>query len=254
MNEKMNEICYKKNPIMEAIVRIDFLNPIGEFVEKIPVSMISVIKKQFPILEPEELISRELRITKGGVKQKELKNTEWNSYDKNKYKRLCITNISMSVTHNKYDKFESFLGDFQSILNALYKYKPDLQIKRFGVRYINNISFDNKVDPFSWDLYLNKNLISIFNIPKDKKLISRAFHNLELNCGDYNLRFQFGMHNPDYPAPVRKKIFILDLDAYYRGIMNKSDIEDFFPTFHKSIQELFETSITDEYRKILNNE
>ena len=60
------------------------------------------------------------------------------------------------------------------------------------------------------------------------------------------------MHNPDYPAQIKKKIFILDMDVYFNGILNKSDILDHFPKFHSSIQDLFEDSITDAYRRILD--
>ena len=60
------------------------------------------------------------------------------------------------------------------------------------------------------------------------------------------------MHNTDYPATIKKKVFILDLDAYYSGLMNKNDIIEYFPKFHKSIQELFENSITEKYRELIN--
>jgi hypothetical protein len=32
---------------------------------------------------------------------------------------------------------------------------------------------------------------------------SRAFQNLELILQDVRIRFQYGMHNPDYPAPIK---------------------------------------------------
>ena len=159
----------------------------------------------------------------------------------------------MFIVYLKYDKFDSFTEDFESILTSLYKFKNDIQIKRFGLRYINNIS-NVPGNPLEWEHLINANLLSILNIPREKKHIARAFHSLELNCGDYNVRFQYGIHNPDFPAPIKKKEFILDFDAYYGGIMSKADIEDFFPKFHLSIQELFEDSITEDYRKVLNNE
>ncbi len=253
MNKQMKDIRYKENPITEAIARIDFLNVIIEFRTEIHLDLGNVIKKIFPITESKELISRELQIEPNKeVKQLETKSTEWNFYDKKRNKRLCITENSMFIVHNKYEKYENFHDDFDSILDALFKYKPEIQVKRFGVRYINNIE-NIAGNPFDWNEIVNNNLLTIFDIPNDKSLISRAFHNLELNCGDYNVRFQYGMHNPDYPAPIKKKVFILDFDAYYGGIMSKADIEEFFPKFHLSIQELFEKSITNKYRKALND-
>lgn len=250
----MKDICYKENPIKEAIARIDFLNSIEEFKNEIPNEISNKIKKLFPIAESKETISKELRIEPNNeVKHIEIKGIEWNFFDKERAKRLCITNSTMFIIYYKYDKFDSFYADYKHVLDSLYQYKPDIQLKRFGIRYINNIKF-NEGDPLDWSKYLDPKLLSIFDIPSEKKTISRAFQNIELNCGDYNVRFQYGMHNPDYPAVIKKKVFILDFDAYYGGIMSKADIEEFFPKFHNAIQDLFEKSITDEYRKVLNNE
>ena len=54
------------------------------------------------------------------------------------------------------------------------------------------------------------------------------------------------MHNPDFPAPIKKKIFILDYDAYCSGILTKDEIFKNLPIFHAEIQRLFESSITDD--------
>ncbi|MBA7635071.1 hypothetical protein ES703_42671 [subsurface metagenome] len=99
---------------------------------------------------------------------------------------------------------------------------------------------------------MNKDLLSIFAIPKNKSKISRAFHNLELNYGDYLIKFNYGMYNADYPAPIKRKIFILDFDAFSMRILNENEIRKFLPIFHKQIQSLFEESITDKMRRKLN--
>lgn len=155
------------------------------------------------------------------------------------------------MVHKHYESYKIFSENFFTIIEPLLSLHP-IQLRRFGLRFVNHIEFD-KGETFSWSRYLNKNLLCIFNIPSNKKLIARAFHNLELNFGDYNMRFQYGMHNPDYPACIKKKIFILDFDSYYAGILEKDDLKSYFSKFHSSIQEMFEYSITDNYKTILNN-
>lgn len=129
----------------------------------------------------------------------------------------------------------------------------DLQVKRLGLRYINSVEAPGP-NKFSWNAYLNRNLLSIFNIPVDKAKIARAFHNLELNLGDLTLRFQYGIHNPDYPAPIRKRVFILDYDAYTTGFLAKEEIHQTLPVLHDEIEQLSEKSITDKLRGIMNAE
>lgn len=250
----MINICYKTNPIVQAITRIDFLNIIDDFTKEIPIELGSKIKNYFPIAESKETVSRELKIGPGEKWMHDIDRfPEWNFFDKSRNNRLCITKKTMFIVHKKYTNEELFLSDFRILLNAIYDKYPDLQIKRFGMRYINHIKIEED-GPFDWEKYLNENLIAIFKVPEDKTKISRAFNNLELNCSDYTLKFQYGMYNQDYPATIKKKLFILDIDAYYDGIMTKTDIEEFIPIFHNEIQKLFENSIKDEYRSILNDE
>jgi uncharacterized protein (TIGR04255 family) len=127
---------------------------------------------------------------------------------------------------------------------------PDFDVSRFGLRYFNNIEL---TDPrlTDWDAYLDKNLLSIFNLADDRTKISRAFHNLELNFGDMNLTFLYGMHNPDYPAPIKQKTFVLDFDAYILKSQDKDEVVSNLEVMHERIQSMFEKNITEQLREIM---
>jgi uncharacterized protein (TIGR04255 family) len=47
-------------------------------------------------------------------------------------------------------------------------------------------------------------------------------------------------------------VFVLDLDAYHQGLLTAEDIRNDLDAFHLRIQELFESSITDQLRGIMN--
>lgn len=244
----LEDICYSKNPIKEAIIRMDFLNPITQFNNEIPNELTHIIKELFPIPEPRDVIARELQISNDGVTQNENKVKEWNFHNRERNRKLVITKDSLILVHNDYESYVKFSSDFFTIANPFFK-MFNLQLCRFGMRYVNNIEIE-KGDPFNWSQLLNKNLRCIFNIPENKQNIARAFHNLELNYGEYNVRFQYGMHNPDYPAPIKKKSFILDYDAYTSGILGKDELDIYISQFHLAIQKLFEGSITEKFRTI----
>lgn len=57
------------------------------------------------------------------------------------------------------------------------------------------------------------------------------------------------MHNPDFPAPIRKKIFVLDYDAYCEGLQDMEDIKKNIDVFHDKIENLFEENITKKLRE-----
>ena len=158
----------------------------------------------------------------------------------------------MFIVYNKYESFGAFKNHFLEIVDALFKcYGHDVVVKRFGLRYINKVHFD-KGELINWDKYLDRNLLQIFNVAEDKTKICRAFHNLELNYGDMNFRFQYGVHNADYPAPLRSKDFILDFDEYYQGLQNQDEISNNLIRFHDKIEKSFEKFITEDLREVMN--
>ena len=250
----MEQICYKTNPIKDAIARLDFLSPILPLKLEIPGEIAATVKETYPIPETRDIIANEFIVNgPGKLEQIKDKSVEWIFFNKERTRKVTLTQTLFTLLHNDYESYRKFSADFFKILDSLYSQYPDLQISRFGVRFVNRIEFD-KGDPFSWSQYLNKKLLSIFEIPGKKEEISRAFHNLEMNYGDFLLRFQYGMHNPDYPAVIKKRVFIIDIDAYTNGIMNKKDIVEYFPKLQNKIQEFFEFSITNKYRNYLGHE
>lgn len=245
------DIKYQKNYLTEVIAKIDFLNPINSLEDKFPTNLRSEIKRLFPIAEPQDIIAAEFQIKQSpdssNIKSNKKNFKNWNFYDKNRNKLLQISYKDMYIVFKVYESFADFKACFMDVTDSLFKELEELQIKRLGLRYTNNIEIPER-EPFCWEGYLNKDLLSIFNIPEDKSKIIRAFHNLEVNYEHFNVRFQYGMHNPDYPAPIKKKTFILDYDAYCNGILTKDDIFKNLPIFHEEVQRLFENSISDKLR------
>jgi len=81
----LEDICYKRNPIKEAIIRVDFLGNISQFQEEIPADISSIIKEYFPIAEPRDVIARELQISNEGLKHIENKTKEWLFFNKERH-------------------------------------------------------------------------------------------------------------------------------------------------------------------------
>lgn len=104
---------------------------------------------------------------------------------------------------------------------------------------------------FEWADYLDERLLSMYSLYEGEGEIARGFHNLTINDNDIMLRFQYGMYNPDFPSPIRKKLFILDYDAFYDGLQDIEDIKANIDIFHERIEALFENNIKDELRNLM---
>ncbi|MBF0362765.1 MAG: TIGR04255 family protein [Oligoflexia bacterium] len=250
----MSEICYKKNCLSSVIVRTDFFSPLKE----IENSFDSVLYKQvlalFPIPEPRTSFTHELKLSQNNVETQREQFTEWRFHSKSRSKTVIFSPTAIIISYAVYSSYEEVKGDFSSVFNMFSEKYPATQVARIGIRYINNIEMIYEKEPTIWNSYINSNLIKSFDFfPQRKEYLSRLFQNIEYNFGDFVLRFQCGMHNPDYPDIIKKKVFILDYDAFRQGAVDSAELASFLGKMHDCIQKTFEESITDEYRQFLNN-
>lgn len=241
---------YKKDFLKQVIVRIDFDTPLPIAATGPEKSIYAPVKARFPITEEKKVLGKELFIGPNVTKERSIETKEWHYYGINREKHLTIASNVMLIEYNKYELYEVLRDDFLSVSNALFDAYPKLQVKRLGLRYIDNIEIVEE-NPTEWEKYLKPELNSTFAIADNKETISRAFHVLEFNYGEDLLRFQFGMFNPDYPAPIKRKVYTLDFDMYVTKLLDKTDIEQTIDRFHEKVNHSFEAVITDELRNIM---
>ena len=242
-NNNVKRRKYKKDFLNKVIVKIDFDTPLPIATNGPAKSIYGTVKEHFPITEEKKVIGKELLIGQDVTKERSIESKEWHYYGKNREKHLTITPNVMFIEYNKYEYYEMLREDFLSVSDALFNAYPRLQVKRLGLRYIDNIDIPDE-NPTEWDKYLKPELNTIFAIAEKKETISRAFHVLEFNYGEDLLRFQFGMFNPDYPASIKKKIYTLDYDMYVAKLLDKIDIGETIDRFHEEINRSFETHLS----------
>ena len=249
----MDEIYYKKNFLNEVIARVDFLSPLLQIKDEIPKAISDVVLNIFPIAEPQDVIGSKLQIDGKGIKTDKTEDyREWQFHDKKRTKTLKISIKAAIVSYSRYASYENLTSEFFTILDAFFKKYNEAQISRIGLRYINHIKIEGP-DPLEWSEYLNDKIISLFKFSNDKTALLRVFHNLEYSYDDYRIRYQFGMHNPDYPTPIKQKLFVLDIDAFTNYVTDHSQLKTVLDVFHLRIQTIFESSIKDKLRKLMND-
>ena len=241
---------YRKPFLNQVIVRIDFPAPINGLSRALSENISKALLPLFPIAEPKKFIAKELQVTKRETKEKVMEGTNWLFHSIDKGKTLTIEPNNINISYKKYGSFEVLKNDLVIVLEAMFNKYPDLQGSRLGLRYINKIEL-TEANLLDWSDYLDKRLLTMLSIPEDPAKISRAFNTIVLNYGDMMIQFQYGMHNPDFPVPIRKKIFILDYDAYYQGPQNLEEIKQSIDKFHEEIEALFEANITDKLRGLM---
>jgi uncharacterized protein (TIGR04255 family) len=247
----LSTICYKKNFLKEVIARIDLVSPVEAIGKELPKTIAKAALKIFPIDEPKPAFTQEFLFSAQEMLTRKKEFTEWNFYGTSREKRLAITAQALFVTYLKYEKYEKFREEFCAIVDTFFATNKEAQPSRLGLRYIDELKLPGE-NPLDWNEYISPELLTMFGYKIEGAEASRIFHNLEFAFPNFHLRFQFGMHNPDHPAPIRQRVFVLDFDAYYKGLIEPGDISNALDAYHTQIQRLFERSITDKTREVLN--
>jgi len=246
---------YKKDYLSQVIIRVDFSNNIDSIKNNINEELNKLILKYFQVPEPRKLLGQSFQFqvsNKKEVKSDFDESMEWKYFNRNRTKYLLLNLNSMLIDYKVHEDHKLVIKEFFEILKKLFDLYSDIQVRRFGLRYINNIDLDIK-EIKELSKYINKDLLSIFNFYENKELISRVINHIEFNFDNLKLRFQSGMRNPDYPAIIRRNIFVLDYDCYYEGLLsNVNEIEQKAIETHGKIKEFFSKSITKQLKDKMN--
>jgi uncharacterized protein (TIGR04255 family) len=254
MNDAFGAVNYKKNFLKNVIARVDLLTPLLGVDATLVPALGDLAVEDFPIPEPRDAFRREVQISAAEVKStQEERFKEWRFHGRERTKTLTISQHAVFVEYTSYQAYELVKREFVRVLDRIAELFPGVKSSRVGLRYVNLIEF-KEVQPMEWSAYLAPQLLSIFQFPlgDDRLALSRALHNIELAFDAFNLRYIAGMHNPDYPARIRQKIFVLDLDAYAPSVVDLRETGHLLDDFHGKIQQYFEHSISDELRRIMN--
>jgi uncharacterized protein (TIGR04255 family) len=248
---ELTSICYQRNYLTDVIARIDLVSPLPSLKKELPKEISKVALAHFPINEPRPTIQQSVKMSEKELSTWREEFTEWNFHGRNREKSLKITPQSLLVAYKKYQEYGNLREEFLGIVQSFFGSFDQAQPSRLGLRYINELDIQG-VDPLDWKDYVSSDLLALFSYNVEGAKPSRIFHTLEVAFPNFNIRFQFGMHNPDYPAPIRRRSFILDYDAYFKGLLEIKDIPHCLDSYHCEIQTIFERSITDQLRRMMN--
>ena len=170
---------------------------------------------------------------------------------KEREKQLVLAAPFFYLSYGRYSTHEAMKEHFASIVSGMVREFPDVQASRFGLRFINVIEVPLD-SPTVWDRYINQDLLNTVKFFDETLPLARLMHIAELNFGEINLRFQFGMPNPDFPAVIKRPQFVLDLDAYVQTAYDLTDSVRYVEQAHPVLQDLFERSITNELRRVMD--
>lgn len=243
-------VCYKKPFLKDVILRLDFASRVEGFAKALPQRLATAALQRFPIAEPKKAQTREVTFSATALETKTEDSMQWVYHGRNREKTITITPEALIIQSKRYETYEGFYGDFEHVHKSLIQACDDLSTSRIGLRFINVIKLPDG-DPLAWKDYINEDMLGIIDLHKDAGVLSRVFHVVGFNYDGQQVKFQFGIANPDYPAPIKRREFVLDIDSFFTGALTNEEIPNCIRLAHEKIQTLFEDSITAKTRQLM---
>lgn len=245
---------YKRNYLTRVLVRVDCVSPMAGMDVAIPPGVSNPIRKRFPIADSAVVHSSNVVITQGEVQATSQPVSKlWKFLDRDKQRAAVIGHQEFWVDYNKYESFDQLTQDFSLVMDAVFGEYPETAVRRLGLRYVDTIDIDEP-HPLDWRKWIKPKLLGMLKVPGKANLptLARAFNILEMNSDEMNVRFQYGLLNPDYPSPVKRKQFVMDCDTYFTGLLARTEVDGKLLAFKKRAAKLFESGITEALRAKMN--
>ena len=248
----MSEICYPKNHLQEVVARIDFSSPIKALDEAVlPDKVQKILKQRYPIFESSKGRSQNIIFDENGVQTTSQDFQQWIYHGENREKTITVTQDFITVSIRQYKSYDEFKLDVIDPIAEISKIEGNVFINRTGLRYVNVFpNITNTYDEVSEKFH--PMISSPFKNIIDADGLSRILNISEYITDEVKCRIQSGIFNPDYPAKIKNREFVLDVDAFIDTPHSFTNINELFDSLHNVIQSKFEQCITDKLRDELN--
>jgi uncharacterized protein (TIGR04255 family) len=243
---------YPSNSLRQVICRMDFPALLG-FTDSLPSGLKSTLRSVLPVAEMKPVRFGNLAVTVGIQTQVESdmqEGVQWTFHSSDRTRRLTIGPTFMTLEFDEYLDFPDFQNVLVQAIKALSGSVPAIEANRLGLRFINEIELPNG-NPLNWSGYINARLVKLQSAIPASASARRTLGLVEFANDDIRFRFQFGMPNPDYPAPIRRRLFVLDYDAYVESGVAFDRWPEEADRLNRVIYDVFEDSIGDRLRKAM---
>jgi uncharacterized protein (TIGR04255 family) len=252
------ERVYKNNFLTQVIIRADFDAPLESLRETLPVGFKEAFAGDFPLTEERDGQTQEvtLRVHERSHEFSQRVSESfktWRLLTADGSSTLEVSKDYVSRTVSSYLKFDQFaVPFFRAAERIAAAQDSEVSYRRLGLRYIDEIT-PKEDDPLDWSGLIVRKLTGALEFVKEDPLV-RAMSVIEVERDNCRVRMQYGMPNPDYPARVAQKLFLLDTDAYISALITQDELERKAAELCKVANVYFERAIGSRLRALMGPE
>jgi uncharacterized protein (TIGR04255 family) len=159
--------------------------------------------------------------------------------------------VAIEYGEGAYHHFDELREQVAFVLGSFRNRFGQVQFTRIGLRYVNEITRPEG-SALDWNGLINPDLVTSVKAGLlDGARMARSVHHLVAQKEDVSVILNYGINNPDYPNPVARRQFVLDLDCYVSGLIESAEAEQRMTDVNRTAEEIFEHSIEPGLRDIM---
>lgn len=159
--------------------------------------------------------------------------------------------MALEYGEGAYQHFDELREQIAFVLRSFRNRFGQQQFTRIGLRYVNEIARPEG-NALDWDALINPDLVTSVKAGLLNGLrMARSVHHLVAQRDDMSVILNYGINNPDYPNPVARRQFVLDLDCYVSGLVESAEAEQRIGDLNRLAEDMFEHSIEQGLRDIM---
>lgn len=245
---KNRRVFYKKCQLESVTFQINF-NPILSIETDFPAEFQKEIINEFPFYS-EYIETRQIQIDdniKFPLKQIDSKKHVFHSKDKQTILSLSSSYLSISV--NRYEKFEKFLDPILYVSKIFYRIYNPIYFTRIGLRYIDlfrrsKLGLENS----SWNELIKDEYLGFYkNIKNDELKRMRNEYLIEINENSVvRILTGFVYTKAEQLNEKPELCFLLDSDFFYKHEFGLEDLNDKLSFLHNNSIGLVAEVVTEK--------
>ncbi|MEP7244115.1 MAG: TIGR04255 family protein [Gammaproteobacteria bacterium] len=248
---------YPTNFLKQVILRLDYA-PVATLRSEKQPALSSQLKERFPVVRGQQLaqIIFSAGVSAGASFEQQKMGWQWLHSDMDDHRVVTLTPEFFALEYKGRDAYKNF-AEFRTELVEVYgKFKAAYGVTeytRIGLRYINEISIPEG-EALDWDGLISADLITgIKPLFAEPLRMTRSMHQISGIKDDISCLINYGLNNPDYPNPIARREFVLDLDSYIEGGIAEAEAMRKIDSLYAVCKQMFETSIGAGLRQRMGN-
>lgn len=245
-------MSYQRNFLTQVILRLDYA-PLAALQSERQHDFTTDLKKHLPVVRGQQLsqiiLSGSANVGASFTQQK--KGWQWTHSDVDDHQVVTLTPdfLALEQKGNTYVNFQTFRAQLVTIYDKFKAAFGVTEYTRIGLRYINEIVIPVG-DALDWDGIVSPDLvIGVKPVFTQPLRMTRSMHQVSAIKDDIFCLINYGLNNPDYPNPIARREFVLDLDSYIEGGIGEVDVLKKIDSLYVVCKQMFEASIADGLRQ-----